>query len=121
MSNTELKRKGHWTHGLYAENKELHNLWSTMKSRCENPNREKYKSYGGRGITVCEAWHDFKQFYEWAISTGYKKGLQLDRINNDGNYEPENCRWVTPKVNSRNRRNTKFLKIFFFHFLHLSF
>lgn len=101
----------HRTHGISCDYPQLYNLWTTMKSRCENPNRHKYGSYGGRGIIVCSEWHDAGKFAEWAFTNGYKEGLQIDRIDNDGNYEPANCRWVTPKINSRNRRNTKYLTI----------
>ena len=115
----ELKRKrvgnyhhhGNPKHGLFHDNQKLFNLWQTMKSRCENPNREKYKDYGERGIRVCNEWQDASNFVLWALRNGYKDGLQLDRMNNDGNYCPENCRFVTPKENSRNRRNTKFLVV----------
>lgn len=82
-----------------------------MIGRCENPNREKYKDYGGRGIKVCSEWHQANNFVLWALSNGYKKGLQIDRIDNNGDYCPENCRFTTPKENSRNRRNTKRLTI----------
>ena len=82
-----------------------------MKGRCENPNRPNYKNYGGRGIKVCEEWHEASNFIRWALNNGYKRGLQLHRIDNDGDYCPENCRFVTPKENSRNRRNTKLLTV----------
>ena len=113
MRESALKREKSpaRTHGYSADYPKLFGTWETMKSRCENPNREKYKDYGGRGISVCEDWHDAKAFCEWALANGYKEGLQLDRINNDGNYEPSNCRWVTPKENSRNRRNTRYLTV----------
>ena len=113
MREAALRRNNdnHKTHGYSADYPKLYNLWATMKSRCENPNRKKYQSYGARGICVCDEWHDAKNFCEWALANGYKDGLQLDRINNDGNYEPSNCRWVTPKENSRNRRNTQYLTI----------
>lgn len=89
----------------------LLNAWQTMKQRCENPNREKYKDYGARGIFVCDEWHDSRTFVEWALSNGYEEGMQLDRIDNDGPYSPENCRWVTPKQNCRNTRRSKFLTL----------
>lgn len=82
-----------------------------MKQRCENPNREKFKDYGARGIFVCDEWHDSRAFVEWALSHGYEEGMQLDRIDNDGPYSPENCRWVTPKQNCRNTRRNKFLTL----------
>ena len=104
-------RKGRVIHGLYSENRALFNTWQTMKGRCENPNRQKYKDYGGRGIAVCSEWQIAENFVRWALQNGYADGLQLDRIDNDGNYCPENCRFVTPKENSRNRRNTKRLTV----------
>lgn len=109
----ELKQHGgnHVIHGLYPRNKALFNIWETMKNRCENPKREKYKDYGARGIKVCDEWKKASAFVEWALSNGYRKGLQLDRIDNNSDYSPQNCRWVTPKENSRNRRNTKLLTI----------
>lgn len=119
MKETELKPKqsGKYhhncnvRHGLYKEHKDLFNLWQTMKTRCENPKRKNYERYGERGITVCEEWHEAKNFVEWALSNGYKKGLQLDRIDNNKGYYPENCRFVTATENSRNRRNSKLLTI----------
>jgi hypothetical protein len=68
----------------------------------------KYHRYGGRGITICDEWKDsFIKFYEWVVTNGYKEGLQIDRIDNDGNYEPGNCRFVTARVNSHNSTSTK--------------
>ena len=109
--NGNYHHNGNVRHGLYKDHKELFNLWQTMKSRCENPKRENYERYGARGIKVCEEWHEAKNFVEWALNNGYKKGLQLDRIDNNKGYSPENCRFVTATENSRNRRNTKLLTI----------
>ena len=92
-------------------NERILNLWQTMKQRCENPNREKYAMYGGRGIRVCDEWHDSHAFVEWALANGYEPGKQLDRTDNDGDYSPENCRWVTPKENCRNTRRNKHLTL----------
>ena len=88
---------------------EIQTRWTTMMSRCYNPNRKKYKNYGARGIKVCEDWHNIRNFANWCKKSGYKKELQLDRINNDGNYCPENCHWVSAKENSQNKRNTRFI------------
>lgn len=92
-------------------NKRLYNVWSNMLHRCEDPRWEKYRSYGGRGIRVCSEWHDHDAFFRWAEMSGYSDGLQLDRIDNDGPYSPENCRWVTAKQNARNRRDSKYLTL----------
>lgn len=100
-----------WKHGACYRNKKLYTLWQTMIHRCEDKKRAKYNDYGGRGISVCKEWHDPNVFMDWAFENGYEEGLQIDRINNDGNYEPSNCRWVTLKENTRNRRNTVYLTI----------
>lgn len=74
----------------------LYRIWHNMKSRCYCKSFSRYKYYGGRGITVCEEWkNDFKAFRQWAIANGYQDDLQIDRIDNSGNYEPSNCRWVS--------------------------
>lgn len=86
-------------------------VWKGMKNRCNNPNYEHYHNYGGRGIVVCDEWKSLRAFYEWAINNGYERGLQIDRKDVNGNYEPSNCRWVTPKVNSQNKTNNKPLTI----------
>ena len=88
------------------ERKLLRNVWYNMKQRCHNPNDRSYKNYGGRGIYVCDRWKDnFQNFYD-DMYEGYERGLQIDRIDNDGPYSPENCRWVTPKENNRNKRES---------------
>jgi len=91
-------------HGLYKH--PLNHIWVNIRNRCKNKNQQSYKDYGGRGIYVCKEWDDFKSFYQWAILNGWQKGLQIDRKNNDGPYSPDNCRVVTAKVNSNNRRDT---------------
>jgi transposase-like protein len=98
-------------HGACSKDKRLYNLWTTMMHRCYNVKRKKYGNYGGRGIRVCEEWHEPNAFIEWAMMNGYRPGLQIDRIDNEKGYSPENCRWVTPKENSRNKRNTRYLTI----------
>jgi hypothetical protein len=92
-------------HGLSRT--KIYNIYRGMRSRCYNKNEKAYKYYGGRGITICDEWlNDFMTFYNWAIHK-YKKGLQIDRINNDGNYEPKNCRFTTSLVNVNNSRLIK--------------
>lgn len=84
-------------------NHPLYHVWSSMKYRCSTD-----KSYGenwkGRGISVCDEWKTFMPFYNWAIKSGYKKGLVLDRIDNNGNYTPFNCRFTTYSIQNKNRR-----------------
>lgn len=80
--------------------------WIGMKQRCGNPKTIGYKNYGGRGIDICIAWKEsYQMFKNWALQSGYAANLNLDRIDNNGDYSPENCRFVTPSENSRNRRN----------------
>ena len=91
-------------HGLHAH--PLRSVWKAMKHRCYNKNNECFNSYGNRGISVCEEWKaSFLDFYDWALESGWKKGLSIDRIDNDGNYEPPNCRWITISANSKRRKS----------------
>lgn len=88
----------------------IYGIWSMMCDRCRNPNNKNYCDYGGRGVVVCEEWlgkNGFQNFYNWAISNGYEEHLTIDRIDTNGNYEPQNCRWATMKVQGRNRRNNR--------------
>lgn len=88
----------------------LQTVWSGMKQRCSNPRSDQYKNYGARGISVCPEWaDDLKVFVEWAMSNGWKKGLEIDRIDVNGNYTPVNCRFVTSSQNKRNMRTTTML------------
>lgn len=81
--------------------------WQNMKARCLNKKNNKYKNYGERGIKICDEWLTIKGFSKWALNNGWKDGLTLDRIDNNGNYCPENCKWITRSENSRKKRTTK--------------
>ena len=89
----------------FPRNEPLGHLWRAMINRCENKNATNFERYGGRGVMVCDEWHDRGNFVVWALGNGYRHGLQLDRVNNEGNYEPNNCRFVTPSENAKNRRS----------------
>jgi hypothetical protein len=93
-------------------NTRLHNIWTAMKQRCNNPNSDGYQNYSGRGIRVCKEWIDsFLSFQVWALRNGYSESLTIDRINVNGNYEPSNCRWATYSEQNRNKRPYRKIKI----------
>lgn len=90
----------------------LYKVWLSMKQRCYNKRDKAYKNYGQRGIKMCDEWKDnFQVFYDWCMANGYKKGLTIDRIDNDKYYEPNNCRLVDRKTQQRNRRSCIYYKI----------
>ena len=89
----------------------LYSIWRKMHFRCESESHVHYWNYGGRGIKVCEEWNSFVNFCVWAMSNGYQDDLTLDRIDNDGNYEPSNCRWATEETQMNNKRTNVFLTV----------
>jgi len=97
-------------HG-YSHGDRLYNIWNGIKDRCRNPNKKTYKFYGGKGIKICKEWQDdFLSFRKWALNSGYKDDLTIDRIDNDGNYEPNNCQWLTLKENTDKARAIRYGK-----------
>lgn len=94
------------THGLTNSFRNLQWVWVAMKQRCTNPDNKDYINYGGRGITICSEWLSFEIFHRWAVSEGYRKGLTIERIDVNGNYEPKNCTWVGNEKQALNLRRT---------------
>ena len=94
----------------YKRHTRLYSIWADIKQRCENQNHPRFKDYGGRNVLMCDEWkNNFEAFYEWAVLNGYQENLSIDRKNNDGNYEPSNCRWVTDVEQANNKRNNHYL------------
>jgi hypothetical protein len=103
QANLKITKHGNIKHKLYGK-------WQDMLNRCRNPKVDRYKNYGGRGITVCQEWqNDFVNYYNWCISNGWLEGLQVDRIDVNGNYEPNNCRIVEPIEQAYNKQNTVYV------------
>lgn len=104
----EVHIKQHYKHGKTGSR--LHIIWAHMRGRCNRPSDKAFKWYGGRGIQICSEWNDFQAFYEWAMAHGYSDDLTIDRIDVNGNYCPENCRWVTLQEQQKNKRDNTFVE-----------
>lgn len=105
----EMAYKSNYVHGCCDKNNPTYQTWQQMVQRCTNPNNKSYKNYGSRGIHVCEAWLKFENFLQ--DMGKHPKGMTLDRVDNDGNYCKENCRWTTYKQQNRNYRRNILIKI----------
>ena len=109
-SKSESARKNSTIHG--ESHTRLFSIWVNMRDRCNNPKNKRYHRYGGRGISVCEEWNsDYKPFADWSRSNGYSDELTIDRIDVNGDYCPDNCRWVDMKTQQRNRSDNRLVGI----------
>ena len=102
----EWSRSGNARRKHSGKGTRLYQIWKSMRERCNTKTASNYGRYGGRGVCICNEWNDFSVFQEWAMENGYSDELTIDRIDTNGNYEPNNCRWVTYYEQSINKRNT---------------
>ena len=109
LNKENYRKSNNKKHGM-SETRLFH-CWTAMKARCRDKNLKAYKNYGGRGIKVCDEWeHDFTAFYNWSMDNGYKDDLTIDRKDVNGNYCPENCRWITKEEQARNKRTNRYIE-----------
>lgn len=102
-----FKLKLHTTHGMSKSN--IYKVFTGMLQRCNNKKHKNYKDYGARGISVCKDWLTFESFYKWSMENGYRENITLDRVDNNGNYSPSNCKWVTMAQQSLNKRSSFYI------------
>ena len=94
----------------YKHKTRLYNIWKCMRQRCNNPNNPSYPHYGGKGVQICNDWNEYAGFRTWALAAGYDDSKSIDRINVDGNYCPENCRWTDAKTQANNTTRNHFIQ-----------
>lgn len=102
-----IDKPNHTTHGMSKT--PIYRKWSMMKTRCNNPKRDHYQWYGGKGIKICKEWHKFENFYSWAMENGYRDDLTIERIDINKDYEPSNCKWIPLKYQAYNKTNTHWI------------
>ncbi len=90
----------------------IHNIWNSMMYRCASIKHKEYENYGGKGVKVCKAWQNYFKFKEWALKNGYQDNLTLERIDNNGDYEPKNCTWIPKSEQALNRSNTVYVLVY---------
>lgn len=111
MTHREVLVLRNTKHGLYYDEtgrkRRLYGIWSRMRQRCRDPHCKEYINYGGRGIKVCKEWEDYDVFHSWAMGHGYDDALTIERIDVNGDYCPQNCKWITRDAQARNKRNSR--------------
>ena len=90
----------------------LYNVWKSIRQRCKNKTCQDYRWYGEKGVFVCKEWDDFSSFFEWAMKSGYKSGLTIERVDSNGPYSPENCTWITIEKQQKNKCNVLHFVVF---------
>ena len=93
----------------YNHRTRLYNIWKCMRQRCNNPNNPSYRNYGAKGVRICDEWKEFAGFRNWAMANGYKESLSIDRIDVNGNYEPDNCRWADDTTQANNTTRNRLI------------